>query len=90
MKTYRRVYFLLGLFLRFHGGRKLSDNLTHGKNSRYTVLVLRIRVLLHKICFFVSQHQIFVHVSTVTVFENEGVSDDTSGSVFQFLVKYGV
>ena len=25
----------------------------------------------------------------VTVFENEGVSDDTEESVFQFLVRYG-
>ena len=33
------------------------------------------------------QYQIFV--STVTVFENEGVSDNTGESVFQFLVRYG-
>ena len=30
-----------------------------------------------------------IFVSTVTVFENEGVSDNTSESVFQFLVRYG-
>ena len=30
-----------------------------------------------------------IFVSTVTVFENEGVSDNTSKSVFQFLVRYG-
>ena len=28
-------------------------------------------------------------VSTATVFENEGVLDDTCESVFQFLVRYG-
>ena len=33
------------------------------------------------------KYQIFVF--TVTVFENEGVSDDTGESVFHFLVKYG-
>ena len=30
-----------------------------------------------------------IYVSTVTVFENEGVLDKTGESVFQFLVKYG-
>ena len=35
---------------------------------------------------FVPKYQMFV--STVTVFENEGFSDNTSESVFQFLVKY--
>ena len=45
-----------------------------------------IRVLLHKICLFVPKYQIFVY--TVTVFENEGVSDNTGESVFQFLVRY--
>ena len=49
--------------------------------------MFRIRVLLHKICFFMPLYQIFV--STVTVFENEGVSDDTGESFFQFLVRYG-
>ena len=44
-------------------------------------------MLLHKICFFVPLYQVFV--STVTVFENEGVSDNTGESVFQFLVRYG-
>ena len=35
-------------------------------------------------------HALIPHiVSTVTVFENEGVSDNTSESVFQFLVRYG-
>ena len=34
--------------------------------------MFRFRVILHKICFFVPQYQIFV--STVTVFEQEGVS----------------
>ena len=53
----------------------------------FRVLTFRIRVFLHKICFFVPQYQIFV--STVTVFENEGVSDNTGESVFQFLVRYG-
>ena len=28
-------------------------------------------------------------VSTVTIFENEGVSDNTGESVFQFLMRYG-
>ena len=32
-------------------------------------------------------YQIFV--STVAVFENEGVLDNTNESVFQFLVSYG-
>ena len=35
-----------------------------------------------------SQYSCFT-VSTVTVFENEGVSDNTGESVFQFLVRYG-
>ena len=30
-----------------------------------------------------------IFVSTVTVFENEGVSDNTGESVFQFVVRYG-
>ena len=34
-------------------------------------------------------YQILVFVSTVTVFENEGVLDNTSESVFQFLVRFG-
>ena len=46
-----------------------------------------IRVLLHKICFFVPLYQIFV--STVTFFENEVISDNTGESVFQFLLRYG-
>ena len=52
----------------------------------FRVLVFRFRAFLHKICFFVSLYQIFV--STVTVFENEGVSDNTGESVYQFLVRY--
>ena len=40
---------------------------------------------------YVSSCPIFVYifVSTVNVFENEGVSDDTGESFFQFLVRYG-
>ena len=49
--------------------------------------MLRIRVLRHKICFFVPLYQTFV--STVTVFEHERVSDNTGESVFQYLVRYG-
>ena len=37
--------------------------------------------------FQTPSYQIFV--SMVTVFENEGVSHNTSESVFQFLVRYG-
>ena len=46
-------------------------------------------MLLHKICFFVPLYQIFV--STVTVSENDGVSDNTIESVcfFQFPLRYG-
>ena len=39
----------------------------------------------YEICFIVPYYQIFV--STVIVFENGGVSDNISGSVFQFLVR---
>ena len=41
---------------------------------------------LHKICFFVSHYQSYA--STVTVFENEGVLDNTNESAF--VVRYGL
>ena len=52
----------------------------------FRVRVYRNSVLLHKM-FLRSLKQIFV--STVTISENEGVSDNTSEPVFQFLVRYG-
>ena len=64
-----------------------TTKLKHLDDVVFRLLVFRIRVRLHKICFFMPHYQIFV--STVTVFENEGVSDDTGESVFQFLVRFG-
>ena len=42
-------------------------------------------MFLHKICFFVTPNKIFV--SVVTVFENEGVPNNTSESAFQFILR---
>ena len=44
-------------------------------------------MFLQKLCFFVTINYIFV--SAVAVFENEGVSNDTSESAFQFIVRNG-
>ena len=65
----------------------VNYKLKHLDDVIFRVLVFRIRVLLHKICFFVPLYQIFV--SAVTVFEIEGVSDNTGEHFVQFLVRYG-
>ena len=79
IRTHRNTDYLLEDFSGKNHENIVNLKLKHLDDLIFRVLVFRIRVLLHKICFFVSLYQIFV--STVTVFENEGVSDNTGESV---------
>ena len=56
----------------------VNTTLKHLDDVIFRVLDFRIREFLHKI-----------FVPTVTVCENEGVSDNTGKSVIQLLVRYG-
>ena len=44
MEMFSRVIFIFRCinFLRFHEGRKLSENSTHAKNSRNTIVMLHL------------------------------------------------
>ena len=43
------------------------------------MLAFVVRVYAQKVCFFVTQYYMYIFVSAVTVFENEGVGECTAG-----------